>query len=200
MLYEIDVIDVLEICSSFCFISVFFLIDYASKNKKYYISSLLGLILSSLYYHSMEKLYYKYNYVNYDSYKVSTFLDNYFIILMSGNIVFSPFNSTLIALITFKSNPFKKLYFIAVYINTVKNLYLRKKMLEMYVSLMSSAVVAYCIIDYSYYGWYLSNSWMWHISNLTYIISSCYSDEKVIVFKRDCLKPMRKCVNKYLNN
>ena len=73
-------------------------------------------------------------------------------------------------------------------------------MLEMYISLMSSAVVAYCIIDYSYYGWYLSNSWMWHISNLTYMISSCYSDEKVIVLKRDCLKPMRKYVNRYLNN
>ena len=124
MLYEIDIIDVLEICSSFCFISVFFLIDYTSKNKKYYISSLLGLILSSLYYHSMEKLYYKYNYVNYESYRVSTFLDNYFIILMSGNIVFSPFNSTLIALITFRSNPFKKLYFIGVYINTLKKLYI----------------------------------------------------------------------------
>lgn len=156
--------------------------------------------MSSIYYHSMEKLYYKYSYVDEDSYIVSTFLDNYFIIMMSGNIILSPFNSTLIASITFRNNSFKKIYFIGVYLNTLKKLYLRRKILEMYVSFISSLIVSYCIIDYSYNGWYLSNSWMWHISNLAYLISSCYSDEKVIVLKRDCLKPLRKYFYKYLNN
>lgn len=200
MLYEIDNIDVLEICSSFCFVSIFFLIDYTSKNKRYYIGCLLGLILSSLYYHSMEKLHYKYSYVNYDSYETSTFFDNYFIILMSGNILFSPFNSLLISSITFKNNIFKKLYFISIYLNTVKRLYFEKKIFEMYISLISSVLISYCIIDYSFNGWYLLNSWVWHMSNLTYIICSCNNNEKLAILKCDCFKPIKTYASKYLRN
>lgn len=198
MFYSIDVIDIFELSSSLCFLSVFYLIKNTTCHKKYHQCCLLGLILSSISYHTMEKLYLKYNLVNYSTYELSTYLDNYFIMILSGNILFSPENSNLIALITFRSNIFKKLYFVAIYLNTIKRLYFKNKVFEMKVSLVSSILIFLCIIEYSYNGWHILNSWIWHLSNLMYLITSCYSNDKVIELEYDYLKLMKRNVCKYL--
>ena len=78
----------------------------------------------------MEKLYLKYGVVSNWNYELSTYLDNYFIMTLSGNILFSPESSNLIALITFRSNIFKKLYFAVIYFNTIKRLYLKIEFLK----------------------------------------------------------------------
>ena len=67
MFYSIDVIDICELCSSLCFLSAFYLIKNTTRHKKYHQCCLLGLILSSIGYHTMEKLYLKYeNYIGID--------------------------------------------------------------------------------------------------------------------------------------
>ncbi len=198
MFYSIDVIDICELCSSLCFISAFYLIKNTTCHKKYHQCCLLGLITSSVGYHTMEKLYLKYGVVSKWSYELSTYLDNYFIMVLSGNILLSPENSNLIALITFKSNIFKKLYFAIIYLNTIKRLYFKNRIFEMKVSIASSILISMCIIEYSYNGWHILNSWIWHLSNLMYLITSCYSNDKVIELEYDCLNLMKKKICNYL--
>ena len=185
-------LDLLELFSSFSFLSILFLINEKQKYKKYFSTCILFLTLSSLYYHLMDKLYFKYSLVTYENYELSTYLDNYFILILCGNVLLNPFLSFLIASLFYKYNTFKKIYYILIYANTVRKLYKINRKMECCISIITSILVGFCLYDYSIHGWNLINSWIWHLSNLLYLICSCYSEQNIKTLKVDCFKPIRK--------
>lgn len=184
--------DILELCSSFLFLGVINLINDSQKNRKYHILSIVGLTFASLYYHMMEKLYYKYEMVTDYQYELSTYLDNFFILLLNGNLLFNPMISVLISFLLFKYNKCKYLYFVLTYSRTLYCLYKKNKRLECMLSFNVSILLIYCMYDYNKNGWYLFNSWLWHTSNLFYLVTSTYSEQKILNLKIDILSPVRR--------
>lgn len=185
-------LDILELFSSFSFLSVLFFINKKQKYKRYYSACILLLTLASLNYHLMDKLYFKYSLVSFDKYELSTYIDNFFILILCGNIFLNPIISFIIASLFYKYNTFKKIYYILIYANTAKKLYNLNKKIECYISLITSVFVGFCLYDYSINGWTLANSWIWHLSNLLYLICSCNSDQNIKTLEIDCFKPIRK--------
>ena len=183
--------DIIELCSSFLFLGVINLINDSQKNKRFHIISIIGLTLASLNYHSMEKLYFKYDLVTRNIYEISIYLDNFFIILLSGNLTFNPYISLLISCLIFRYNKIKYLYFVLTYIRTVYNLYKKNRKLEYILSLKISFLLGYCMFDYKKNGWCLINSWLWHIGNMLYLVVSTYSEQKILNLKKDIFLPFR---------